>query len=106
MNSHLILMLNFTIKNYFIFLLKKIYNIIMDNKNIFYIPERNERMCPDDYDSRSTQMQFFKDSLENSVSLMNGMSLNVRSLQFFILYYLTFLYPHLGLFEWNCNTSC
>ena len=52
----------------------------MENKNIFYIPEKNERICAHDYDSTSTQMQFLKDSLENSVSLMNGMSLNVTSL--------------------------
>jgi hypothetical protein len=49
-----------------------------NNKNIFYIPEQNEKMCTDDYDSTSTQMQFFKDSLENSVNIMNGISLNVR----------------------------
>lgn len=51
----------------------------MENKNIFYIPEKNERICVHDYDSTCTQMQFLKDSLENSVSLMNGMSLNVTS---------------------------
>jgi hypothetical protein len=56
----------------------------MENKNIFYIPERNEKMSAEDYDNHSTHMQFFKDSLENSVSIMNGMSLNVSYVKIII----------------------
>jgi hypothetical protein len=44
----------------------------MEAKNIFFIPDLNE----DEFD-RSSCMQNFKDSLENSISGTNCLSLNV-----------------------------
>ena len=50
----------------------------MESKNLFFIPDKNDRSI--DYGNGSTHMQMFKDSLENSVSLNNCLSLNVNLL--------------------------